>query len=274
MWTYIGPFGNLLQIKCPVDPVPANIVRSGTEQFTLDGYRFVQRPPVALRSWELSFEFATPDDIAPLIALDYGVYGPPPWHWYNPAAAKVNMLTPWQSSPGIPGPEVWSPGATDLEYIGPNILQITATAVSAETTSPVPVLPGRTYMASAQMLDRPGGTTTAVLSLRWVDAAGALVSSVSSAATVSPNRAVVSGVAPPTAAGAVLRVTPTAATTGRFGSALLVEGAADVPWHIGMGAESVTVMQGLGHIYREVYDDLREGVVSQVAATLLEVQSA
>jgi len=275
MWTYIGPFGNLLQIKCPTPGMSAPIERAGSEQFTLDGYRFIQRPTVAVRRWEMQIELATPDDVRHLYALELGVYGPPPWQWYNPAAAHINMLTPWLSAPGVPGPRKWVSGsATALIYSAPNVMEVPSAALQALSPA-VPVFPGRDYVASADILDRPGGTSTGVLSMRWVDAAGATISTVTSAAETSPNRLVVTGEAPVNAAGVVLILDPNVSTTGRFGSIQLREGTTDdVEWHVGMGVEGVSIATGLQQIYQEVYDDVRDGVVRSVSATLLEVQSA
>ena len=275
MWTYIGPFGNLLQIKCPIVGVAAPITRIGSEQFTLDGYRFVQRATVALRSWNITIDLATPDDIKELMSLEYGVYGPPPWKWYNPEAAYINILTPWLSAPGIPGPKKWITGSmpNPLVYPGPNILEVPAAALQATSPS-IPVLPGHSYVASVNLLDRPGGTTEAILRLRWVDAAGVQISQINGSTTTSPNRAVVTGTAPVNAAGAVLILDPTTATTGRFGSVQLREGTADANWNVGMGVESISIATGLQQTLQEVYDEVRAGVIRQITTTLLEVQSA
>lgn len=273
MWTYLGPFGNLLQIKCPIDPVEAPIERSGTEQFTLEGYRYVTRPSAAPRSWNITVDLANPDEVGPLIALEQGVYGPPPYRWYDPAAALVNMLTPGGAAPGIPGVQPWESAvpATPLVIVGPNSLDVPSAATEAQLPA-VPVLPGRAYVASALFLDRPGGTA-ANLRMRWVDAAGATISTLSTAG-VSPNRVVVTGTAPVNAAGAVLIFDPNTSTSGRFGSVQLREGTTDAAWHAGLGVGVVSLLSGLSRQYQQVYDDSRSGVLVQVQARLVEVGRA
>jgi hypothetical protein len=272
MWTYIGPFGNLLQIKCPMDPVEAPIERGGTEQVTLAGIRYVQRPSNALRSWNLTIDLAQPDEIGSLIALEQGVYGPPPYHWYNPVAARLNMLTPGAAAPGIPGAMPWVSAvpANALAVVGVNQLEVPSAATQAE--SPViPVLADEEYTASADFLDRPGGTTEGVISMRWVDAAGATISTSSSGTVTSPNRAVVTATAPSTAAGVVIVLNPTTATTGRFGSIMLRQASSDRTWHPGMGATAVSIPAGLGQQFQQAYDDNADGIRRQLIVRLVEV---
>lgn len=270
MWTYLGPFGNLLQIKCPVDPVEAPIERNGTEQVTLAGIRYVQRPLNALRSWNLTIDIASPDDVGPLIALEQGVYGPPPYLWYNPVAARVNLLTPGLAAPGIPGTMPW----TTLigSPVVPGVNQIEVPAASLQAESPViPILPNEPYTVSAQMLVRPGGSTSGTVGIRWVTATGSTIIEVRSSVTVSPNRAVRTHTAPANAAGAVVLLDPDTGTTGRFGSIMLRQASSDRTWHAGMGNSAVSIPAGLGQQFQQAYDDSADGIRSQIQVRLVEV---
>jgi hypothetical protein len=216
--TWIGPFGALVEVRSPQRPLQMKTVRPTSELTLLSGRTVVQRAPGTSRRWTWDFPSGWQEELAALVALEQGVFGPPPWWWYDPMVAYTNMLPPQVASPGLGGdvPD----GAVPAGPVEVDGVRHVAAVEGAWVTPTVPVLPGRTYTGSRY------GTGT--LALRWVDADGVQVDR-DQAVTVD-GRLVAAGTAP---AGTVLALDGTAGTAVSAPDAapLRIVGDLDVAWY-------------------------------------------
>lgn len=243
MTTYIGPFGRLLAIDAPTPGMDGTVTRASREIQLITGTTRRQRAPKVARRWTWEIPLAKADELSSVVGLERGMFGPPPFYWYDPVSAFLNMLSDQASSPGLGGPDWWRPFTTDpadVQLAGPVDIDGGRTLASsieplATLTIPadreLPVLEGRTYTASMFT-----GVADATVELGWIDAAGAPVGTPQSSGAGSGRR-VATGTAPSGAAGATLTVT--AATGGIVSGLQLTETPAAVPWHPGLGIPQI-----------------------------------
>lgn len=275
MTVYLGPFGYLFELRGPEPAVPTNPNRANSEQIRMDGaVGVVQRAQRAPRAWELSWPFLDDADAAVLIGLEQGVYGTGPLWFYDPFAARANMLTPAVATPGIAGD--WSAvplvagdveaGAGWVLPAGPPVrtaVNLTVPlSVGVDSSTPVPVRPGWVYTASAYT-DHASGTCA--VGLAWVDDGGVLVGT-STGATVAAgqHRPYITAAAPSTAAGVF--VTVQFSVAGSATALQLNEGSLR-DWFPGRGIPRVSVT-GLDEVYELLRADTEE---RSFTATLREV---
>lgn len=270
--TYMGPLGNMVRFKCPVS-MDAPYERPNSQAVTIGGVRHTQRAPRSLRSWSMQIELATAEDLANLIALEQGVYGPAPWQLYDEVAAYTNMLIPEAAAPGIPAGIGWETGTPGepIDAPFPNVLAVDSAAVEA-LSHHAPVVPGKTYTGAARMLDRPGGTSTGTLYLDFLDENLQLIQTDNSGSVVSPDRATVTAVAPSNAAAVRLRVA-VSGTIGWFGSFQVTQSSEATAWHPGMGVSGVSIPGGFEQNYIDMFGSGR-GTRRNIQITILEVGSA
>ncbi|CAM3460505.1 hypothetical protein [Stackebrandtia soli] len=213
MSTLIGPLGAMVEVRSPRGPLPVTHTRPTSTVTLLSGLTVAQRAPEAGRSWEWRITAGSPADVAGLIALEQGVYGPPPWRWYDKMAAALNMLPPMVAAAGL-GPEPWRHLADDasaLAVTGPLVAdgarfaasigpaRILTVPVRDGAPDPVPVIEGRPYTAAYWLADASGR-----IALVWVDADGIEVGR-----DMSPfgtGRRTVTGTAPAGAAGVLVEI--------------------------------------------------------------------
>lgn len=111
MLTYIGPLGDLREVRCPDSPMPSTRSRTITTRRNLAGMAIVQRAPRITRSWDWTLSGATPQELAALIEMESRPAALSPIYWYDPFATKTNMLRPSVAQPGL-----WN----DDPYFDPN----------------------------------------------------------------------------------------------------------------------------------------------------------
>lgn len=246
--TLIGPFGQLLEVDAPTPGLVSLQERASRELQLISGAVRRQRAPRTARRWTWEIRVATGDEVSSLLALEQGVFGPPPWYWYDPVAAKLNMLSDRAASPGVGGAAWWvafTDDPADVDLDGPVALDGGRTAPvgvvsNATLTVPadvrIPVVTGRTYTGSMFV---SGGDGTIALS--WIDADGDPVGSPSSSGSGSGRR-VASGQAPGGAAG--IELTVDLASNVAAAGLQLTETTGAVPWHPGVGIPQVEVVGG------------------------------
>lgn len=212
--TLIGPYGGLVEVRSARAPMKTTPARAGSEATTLGGNRMVQRAPRSTRSWVWDYTAADTPDISRLLALEEGAYGPGPYRWYDPLAARLNMLPEYVAACGK-GEEPWrwlAGSSAALTVDGPVTLddgqRLAYSIVPAETLlipqrqgvpDPVPVVAGRTYTASAYIDGAPGR-----VGLTWCDQVGAIMDT--DISTLGTGRRSVTATAPPGAHGVLQRI--------------------------------------------------------------------
>lgn len=288
---YLGPFGALRAFSC----LPANIVsdvqRPNFRGSTLDGRAYTQQTPRSRRIWAWPIEVGDPATLRELFSIEQGVYGPPPYRWYDPWAAELNLLPQGATAPG---------SVFDLEQLSWNVTTTTVTESSPVTTfnglpvaygvdlsedgvlvvpgfegheDPVPVLPGRPYTFTVSGLKTAGEPWE--IALVWVDGNQAEVAEDAAAVPADPaaQRGVLTGVAPAGASG-VLAEVRAGAYTGVQSLTMfqLTETSEAVPWHPGQGVPRVSLPEGyrenLIRIRRDECDFSKRGMAP---LTLVEV---
>lgn len=269
--SYIGPFGCLRPIACLPPQIEAPSPRPSSRGVTIWGVPFTQQAPRRASTYTLELGPATPELIRELVALEHGSYGPPPWRWYNPYAATLNMLPQGAAVPG---------SLYELENLGGSVIndspptmfdpdlclaysvQVAGNAVTGIAVTggafapareglpdPVPVIPGRTYTftANGQAVTGSGWFTR----LSWVNAAGEVISdsdgSVIPASALVATRGEVSAAAPTGAAGVLVGV-HSVDDDGLVDSVTalqLTETAEPVTWYSGVGMPRISIPGGL-----------------------------
>lgn len=224
----IGPLGRMIEVRSP-QAMPSEVDRPSTQVTLVNGQRIAYRSPRSAREWAWEIPYGTDDDIEPLLVLEQGALGPPPWRWYDPMAAATNMLPDVIAAAGT-GPAAWrwfGPDLFSAEVGGPvtlhNGYRFAQSLMPARTLTfpyrqgapdPVPVIPGRAYTFSMHLFDDADGT----LSMLWVDEDSELVDEVVEPLEVG--RMVLSGEAPENAAGVLFQWaagTPTSVADVRAG---------------------------------------------------------
>ncbi|HEY9409321.1 MAG TPA: hypothetical protein VIP77_07045 [Jiangellaceae bacterium] len=220
----------------------------------------VQIGALAGREFQWSIPWASPDDVANLLALFHGVHGPGPFWWYEASAARRNMLPPETAAPYSagetrPGWEVYSPLSAVLTRSPVQITDSTGRVISepgvavpagAVAASPhMPVLPGRTYGASAWVI--VGVASPATVSVEFFDAAGAIMSglgaSVASSSTTWQYVATAPVAAPAAAVSARVLIAGSPTVSGHFGLLRAAETAAALGgWLPGEGLPRVSIL--------------------------------
>jgi|GEM_PF-6504565 len=268
--THIGPYGGLIEIRSPKAPLPVNHHRPESSAVLLGGGMVAQRAPRASREWRWQFGPRDVPALQTLFALEDGVYGPPPWRWYDTVASRLNLLPSTVAACGM-GPAPWrwlAPNAAALTAGGPvalpdgqrlayRITPTTALTVPYRqgVADPVPVLPGRVYTASGHP------TATGTVGLAWCDASGAVIAT--DAGEPATGRAWATATAPVDAAGVLV----TLSTGTAWAGLQLTETPGPVAWQRGMGVPRVT-MTGLSEQYRLVTSDV---ILRDASVTLVEV---
>lgn len=227
--TLIGPYGGLVDVRSSRAPMKTTPTRATSEATTLGGMRVAQRAQRSARSWVWDFTAADIGDIAKLLALEDGSYGPGPYRWYDPLAARLNMLPEHVAAAGK-GTEPWrwlAPAASALSVDGPVTLddgqRLAYSMIPTETLliphrqgvpDPIPVVAGRPYTASAYIEGGPGR-----VGLTWCDQYGAILDTDTS--TLGTGRRVVTALAPAGAHGVLMRI-----ECGTLAQALTLDGSA------------------------------------------------
>ncbi|HEX6684034.1 MAG TPA: hypothetical protein VF062_14620 [Candidatus Limnocylindrales bacterium] len=262
MTTWLGPFGNLREFKCP-PPHPVAMNRGSAVLVTLGGMAKIQRAPRGSRSLTWTFEADVPADLRELIALELGVHGAGPFWWYDPLSAGLQMLPVAVASPGLGGDELFgTSGTATLDYatVAPFSLGVTG---SGEAESPVvPVFVGRAYVAAAQV------SADARLRLRWVDSAGATLSTTDGA--TGTTRRTVTGTAPASSAGVKVVLDPTSSVAEvEFSQLQLTEGSSAITWEPGPGMARWSIVGGLEQVY-QLADSAAADYRRDLAVSLIE----
>lgn len=221
----IGPLGQMIEVRSPTS-MPVSIDRPAASLTLANGQRATYRTPRHSREWQWNIPFSTDDEIDDLLALEAGAYGPGPWRWYDPMAARTNMLPDVVAACGT-GPMPWrwlTDQPSNVTPTGP--IQIgdrtIANSIAPATTlrlpvrngepDPVPVIPGKTYTASVYVSNGDGR-----ISLEWIGQSNTVISREQSA--FSTGRISVTGEAPTDAVGATVMI-----ETGTVGQALEING--------------------------------------------------
>jgi hypothetical protein len=241
--SYIGPYGQLVEFKCPSSLEVSAEARSSFET-TLGGRVVEQRGPRGRRTWQASLATAMPSQVAGLEALEMGALGPPPWVWVPPNAQSQNLLSP-DSSVLMPGTysTTATPGgsitATDGVFVArtallpPNDSVILGSRDSL--AEGIPVIPGHVITGSVY-----GSGLGGSLRLIFRDAGGSFLTQPSTPLGADFSRVKVTDVAPEGAVDALVRVYSgsNAARTGAPAATWTTE---LMPWSIGRGCNRATV---------------------------------
>jgi len=274
--TYIGPLGNLMEVKCPAPGIPTGRPRSSSVRSTLGGKAKVQQGALQHRPMAWAIPHAQPSDVDNLNGLWHGTFGPPPFYWYEPAAAVVNMLPPESASPyavdGLAGWELFS-GAGPLADGGSLTLpdgSVHAHSLSVPTVATfaigpiMPFLPGRTY--GAWGVASTSASRAVTIFLAYCDASGAPLLSggygtvVSTASGVRSWATTLTGTPPATSAGLRLLVnTPADSLVTTLAALRVAEtDSALTEWHPGRGLPRVAILdvpETLQQAYGETRSD-------------------
>lgn len=275
---WLGRFGALRPFACLPAEIQGQAEREGTRGVTIDGRPYTQQAPRKGRTWRWPIDVGDNATLREIYAIEAGAYGPPPYRWYDPWAAEFNLLPANTAVPGLAFDltGVWWDGSTTgvsasstvetfdglpvaygVDLTGDGVLS--APAFNGDE-DPVPVVPGRPYTFSVSGL-KTGGDPWEV-SLAWVDADQVQISTVTEAVAPDPEpqRAVVTGVAPPSAAGVLCEVSASAYETVRSLTMFqLTETDAATTWHTGLGAPRVSLPFG----FDEVLIRVRGGVCDE-----------
>lgn len=251
--TYLGPLGGLLAVRSPAPNIPASRARPTSVQRTLDGNAYVQLGQLSGREFTWSIVRSTPAEIDNLVALWHGTYGKPPFYWYEPLSAVVNMLKPEAASPfAVDGKTGWSllsgtGPLADGGAVAPYAHSLSIPTVSTTAISAVaPILPGRSYAAWGVVTT--AGSELFTAQVVFCDAAGAVLAggegTVSTAATgIRSWATTVTGAAPANAAGVRVKlISPAGASTVRVPIVRLAETTVPLTrWHHGRGLPEVAI---------------------------------
>lgn len=180
---WYGPFDNLI----PIPNVKGGLDRSGSRQ-TLwteraDGSPQAMILPAKPRSWTFSSEGLRPDEAAMIRHAADGLLGIGAMWWLSPAATQHNVLTPAMcEGRGWGGTHTVFAGAHTTDAGAPGWAPRTVGATTAATLE-IPVVPVRPGRPTALSVFATGAG--ARISARWVNAAGAVVSTVQAGAASS-----------------------------------------------------------------------------------------
>lgn len=297
--SYLGPFGCLRPIPCLPRSIAAPSPRPSSRGVTIWGVSFTQQAPRRASTWTLDIGPATPALIRDLEALELGSYGPPPWRWYNPFAAPLNMLPQGVAVPGslyelenlggifdndTPPDTLYDPDlclAFSVRVSGNAVTGLPVTggmfAPAREgLPDPVPVIPTRTYTftANGQAVTGSGW----FLRLHWVDRNGDTVSADDGTVVpfdaVNATRAEVSAAAPTGAAGVLVEVhnVDPNDSVSSITALQLTETDAPVTWYPGMGMPRVSIPGGFDRVLVALRQLCDEGDdIHTVSVALVEV---
>lgn len=254
--TWIGPLGNLMPMRVGPSGVTATRFQATTTDRTIGGGTSVQIGPLGARMFEWPLAWATPDEIANLVALQQGVYGSGPFWWYDPVAVERNMLHPSTATPGLDGIEGWIAG-TSTTISTPTVGNLVVNGLSAHTST-MPVIPGRTYTGAAE------ATATSRVTLSWRDASFVEVGT--EVGADGTGRRTVSGVAPAGAAGVRLVIELPVSGLATLSRMQLTETDAPIGWFPGVGVPQVAILPP-----EETYRSTRDVTSVDYSVTLQEV---
>lgn len=281
--TYIGPLGGLLSVRCPAPSLPAARGRSSFVQRTLAGRAFVQLGALSGRQFEWTIPDAEPSEVDNLVALFHGTWGSPPFYWYEPVSARVNMLSPESASPfavdGLAGytklsgsGTIADGGTVTLPDGRKTAHSLALGAASTTAESPIlPVIPGKMYAAWGVVTSTTSQPFTATLV--YCDAAGAELGSGSGTVTTTASgvrvwATTLTGAQPAGTVGVRLRLASGAGgTTVRVPVARVAETTAVLTgWNHGRGLPAVA-MTGVPEVLQDSTDNTR----SSYTVSLVEV---
>lgn len=238
MSSFIGPWGQLVEFKCPSALEVSSESRSSFAT-TLGGRVVEQRGPRGRRTWQASIATATPDQVAGLQALAMGAMGSPPWVWVSPDAQSQNLLSPDVSVflPGTYSNVATLAGSAKLSdgTFLPAIISLPAggfTGIGA--TDQVPVIRGIRITASVY------SAGIGRIDLIFLNSSGSIVESVTAYSAVAWGRRAISALPPVGAVSCYLRAE---ATTGslRIAAPALTWTDSSMPWSVGRGCPRATV---------------------------------
>lgn len=185
---YLGDLGRLVPLRCASSERVAARPRYITRN-TLEGVLRAQELPSGPRSWDVTWNAATPGAAAALQGFTTGAWGSGPWVWVPIQAQHGNVLTPRQSvfldhEPGgswNDGPPLALPDGS----WAPRTLVSTMTSAYNMFFRDLPVLPGRAVTFTAWVLG--DGTNVPQLALSFYDSAGNSLDSGASAFESAPD---------------------------------------------------------------------------------------
>lgn len=206
MTVYLGIPGRLVELRCPSDQAsPADDVFSFER--TLEGKVKAQARKLSRRRWSVAVSTATPAEVGALAGFAGGEWGRGPFVWVSADAPVTNMLTPEQSlcdpstlyTAGVIAGGPLNLGADG--WAGRSFLNPDPATTFYFGSQGAPVIPGQKVTASAYVVG-----AGALVRIRWLDAAGAYVSNVGSAAVGVAGAATRASVTATVPAGAALAV--------------------------------------------------------------------
>lgn len=244
MSSFIGPWGQLIEFKCPSSLEVSSESRSSFAT-TLGGRVVEQRGPRGRRTWQASIATANPSQVASLEALDLGILGSPPWVWVPPQAQSQNLFSP-DGSVMMPG--TYSDAATpsnsatasDGTFVPRTvIMQPNTTMVVGQRDlvfDPLPTIPGKPLTVSVYASGAGGS-----LRVIFRDIAGGYVGTFSEPLPNSFNRCWVKAVAPAKAVDVLVQIIGGPTSLVRVGAPSATWSETVVPWSVGRGCNRVTV---------------------------------
>lgn len=230
MSSYLGTAGAFFEVHGG-STLRTTDLRPQTVLTALGGRRVAQQGAESRRTWDVTVENADAATLSRLAVLRAAL--PMPWTFYSSWAAVTNVLTPDHS--------VWRGLSLSGASLG-SVVELADGGIARSLNDPsasrtmtlqYPVAPG--CPVTGGVYARQAGTTSVTLRLSWVDAAGALVSSVTSTRPVNTQgplqRLTVSGVTPANAVACYLVATNHSVLAGP--SLTLTD--APMPWSYGGG---------------------------------------
>jgi hypothetical protein len=279
MTIYLGPAGNLQALPYMGRGVGAALDLGAAVQRTLGGPRTVDYIGTPKRSYQLSREFLTADELSILEGLALGAYGPGPLILIDPW--RRNLLTANQAAAGDASHDLtgWTGSATAvLSLIGPDSTlalrgQYAVRATMGTTGSnqgprlgdgstaaqviatACPVMPGLTHTASGWLRLASGTASSWRPVLAWYTTAGtaSVINPASTGTASTPtgtwSQRVVTGTAPSDAAYVLPRfdTSPTVVHAVDFDDVILTQGTSTI-WTMGTGVPRVAFTD-LGDTY-------------------------
>lgn len=263
---FLGPLGGLVEFVHYKGSSGSQEAREASFKTTLGGARkaFLE-PDLGLREWSVSTAGLGPEEFAGFELLTAGAYGPPPFRWIDHIAQVTNAITPRKSlfqagvSGGTSGPGGMLTGADGTRHP----VSLNASAGTVYFAQDTPVLPGLPVTGSVY------ATSGAKVHLHIRDAAGAILTNISTTATTAGQRLVLTATAP---AGAVSARLAVAASTnpGTVAGVAITWTDKPMPWSKGRGAEKV-VIHGISDDVQDADPDSDNGRIVDFSFTVTEV---